>query len=123
MNQLAGRTSGEDIIAAQYKGLKAPLRPIYESLLSEIRRFGGDVEVVPKRYYVSVRRHKQFAIIRPSTPVRVDVGISLKAAASNRRLEAARGFSAAVSHRVRVSSVHEIDRELIGWLRQAYEAA
>jgi len=28
-----------------------------------------------------------------------------------------------VSHRVRVESAAEVDKQLIGWLRQAYESA
>src|SRR4051812_7118477 len=52
-----------DPVAAQYAGAKAALRPIYDALLKAIRRFGGDVEVSPKKAYVSLRRSKQFAII------------------------------------------------------------
>ena len=39
------------------------------------------------------------------------------------RLEAAGSWNAMVTHRVRVSSVEEVDAELEGWLRQAWAAA
>jgi hypothetical protein len=32
-------------------------------------------------------------------------------------------FNAMVSHRIRIESVKEIDKQLIGWLKQAYESA
>ena len=39
------------------------------------------------------------------------------------RLEASGTFNAMVTHRVRVAGLAEVDAELIGWLRQAYEEA
>ena len=39
------------------------------------------------------------------------------------RLEASGSFSAMVAHRVRLESVTEVDRVLVGWLKQAYDAA
>lgn len=111
------------LIDAQYSGAKAALRPIYDALLEKVSSFGNDVEVSPKKAYVSLRRKKQFAIVQPSTATRVDVGINLKDAPVTERLEASGSFNAMVSHRVRVSSVKEVDKELIGWLREAYEQA
>ena len=116
-------TDTDALVDAQYAGAKAGLRPIYDALLSAIRKFGSDVEASPKKAYVSLRRNKQFAIVQPSTGTRVDVGINLKGTAPNKRLEASGSFNAMVSHRVRLSAVNEIDAELIGWLKKAYDAA
>lgn len=115
--------SGGDLIEAQYAGAKAGLRPVYEALVEAVRGFGEDVELAPKNTYVSVRRSKQFAIIQPSTKTRVDVGLNLKGHPTTARLEASGSFNAMVSHRVRVESVGQVDKELIGWLREAYEGA
>lgn len=119
----AGAPEGEDLVAAQFSGDKAELRPIYDKLAKEIRKFGKDVELAPKKTYVSVRRSKQFAILQPSTKARFDVGINLRGAVPKGRLEASGSFNAMVSHRVRVESAAEVDAQLIGWLREAYEKA
>ena len=75
------------------------------------------------RCAVTVGDNKQFGLIQPSTKTRVDVGLNLKGTAPTERLEASGSFNAMVSHRVRLASVDEVDGELIGWLRQAYEGA
>jgi hypothetical protein len=118
-----GAPAGDDLVASQYAGDKAGLRPIYEQLVKEIARFGKDVELSPKKTYVSLRRSKQFGLIQPTTKTRIDIGINLKGVAAKGRLEASGSFNAMVSHRVRVESVADVDKELIGWLKLAYEAA
>jgi hypothetical protein len=119
----APEPGSDDLVAAQYAGPKGGLRPLYEALAAVLRTFGNDVELAPKKAYVSVRRSKQFAIIQPTTATRIDVGINLKGTAPTARLENSGSFNAMVSHRVRVSSASELDRELEGWLRKAYESA
>lgn len=123
LQSAAGSFADDDLLTAQYAGAKAGLRPIYDALVAEIQKFGADVEFSPKKAYVSVRRKKQFACLQPSTATRFDVGINLKGVAPVGRLEASGSFSAMVSHRVRVTNASEVDRELIAWLRQAYEQA
>lgn len=118
----------EDLVAAQYAGAKAGLRPIYEAILQRAQGFGKDVEIAPKKTYVSFRRAKQFALVQPSTKTRVDVGIQLKGTeladgAPSDRLEPSGSFNAMVSHRVRLTEVGDVDAELTGWLRTAYENA
>ena len=98
-------------------------RTIYDALIACVKKFGSDVEVSPKKTYVSLRRSKQFALFQPSTATRLDVGINLKGVKPAGRLEASGSFNAMVSHRVRVESVKDVDRELEGWLKQAYESA
>lgn len=99
------------------------MRPVYDALIKRITAFGDDVELAPKKAYVSLRRNKQFALIQPSTKDRVDVGINLKGTEPGERLEASGSFNAMVSHRVRLGSPKDVDKELIDWLRQAYDAA
>jgi predicted transport protein len=112
-----------DLVEVQYAGEKAGLRPIYEKILKGVQGFGKDVEVSPKKAYVSLRRSKQFAIVQPSTKTRVDVGINLKGESPTGRLEAAGSFNSMVSHRVRVEDTTQVDKELLGWLKRAYEGA
>lgn len=119
----ASTGDGDDLVEAMYSGDKADLRPIYDKLVKTIDGFGDDVELAPKKAYVSLRRSKQFGLIQPSTKTRVDVGINLKGRPAADRLEASGSFNAMVSHRVRVSAAKEVDAELIGWLREAYDEA
>lgn len=115
--------AGDELVAAQYAGAKAPLRPIYDALCAAIAKFGADIEFAPKKAYVSLRRSKQFGLIQPSTATRVDVGINLKGTPPGGRLEASGSFNAMVSHRVRVEKPGDVDRELTAWLKAAYEQA
>ena len=120
----AAVVGGEDVLVdAQYAGAKAGLRPIYDSLLAAVTKFGPDVEIAPKKAYVSLRRNKQFGLIQPSTATRVDVGVNLKSVPPGRRLEASGAFNAMVSHRVRLEKPADVDKEVIQWLKQAYERA
>lgn len=115
--------SEESLVDAQYADAKSALRPIYDSIIRSVEKFGGDVEVSPKKTYVSLRRSKQFAIVQPSTKSRVDVGINLKGVKVTERLEPSGSFNSMVSHRVRLSGPQDVDTELLGWLKEAYDAA
>lgn len=111
-----------DLVAEQYSGTKAALKPWYDALADAIGAFGKDVEFAPKKAYVSLRRSKQFGLIQPSTAARLDVGLVLKGVTPAGRLEAAGSWNAMCTHRVRVESATAIDAQLLGWLRQAYDA-
>ena len=112
-----------DLVAQQYSGAKADLRPVYDALIKVVSKFGKDVEIAPKKTYVSLRRKKQFGLIQPSTRTRVDVGLNLPGVNSGERLESSGSFNAMVTHRVRLGSATEVDSELTKWLREAYEGA
>ena len=115
----APKTKPED---ALYPENRRHLLPIHEALMRVVRGFGADVEVAPKKGYLSLRRRKQFAMLQPAAN-HVDVGVILPDAVTGERLESAATFNALFSNRVRVRSLDEIDADLIGWLRQAYDAA
>lgn len=121
--QSGGPKTEDELVEAQYAGAKADLRPIYDALIAEISEFGDGVELAPKKAYVSLRHKKQFGLIQPSTKTRVDVGINLNDVTPTKRLEKSGSFNSMVSHRVRLSEADQVDDELIGWLKQAYDAA
>ena len=114
-----GPVAEDDLVAAQYVG-REDLRPIYESLIKAVSKFGKDVELAPKKAGVSIRRSKQFALIEPTTKTRIDIGINVKGMAPTGRLKAAGGMC---THKVGVTGLDQVDDELIGWLREAYERA
>ena len=122
--QYLARESGDtDLVSAQYAGAKEGLRPIYDAVLDAVRRFGDDVEVAPKKTYVSLRRSKQFALVQPSTKDRVDIGINLGDTEPTGRLEKSGSFNAMVSHRVRVHEKADVDKDVRRWLKRAYDLA
>jgi len=115
--------SNPDLVAQQYAGAKAGLRPVYEKLVNAVERFGDDVELAPKKAYVSLRRKKQFGLIQPSTKTRIDVGLNLVGVKASKRLEKSGSFNAMVSHRVRISDIGDVDKQLINWMKDAYRKA
>ena len=119
----AGSASEADLVEAQYTGPKAGLKPIYDAVIEAVAQLGGDVEISPKKSYVSLRRKKQFALVQPSTRTRVDLGINLGDDPPRGRLEPSGSFNAMVSHRVRLSSPDDVDSAVKSWLRAAWSRA
>jgi hypothetical protein len=117
----AGSLSPDEVIGAIYADKKAPLRPIHDALMAAIHGF-GEFEVAPKKSYVSLRRKKQFATVGPGSATRVDVGLNMKGVEPTDRLLAEKP-GGMCQYKVRLSDVSEVDPELIGWIRQAYDAA
>ncbi|MCA9875143.1 MAG: hypothetical protein KC441_15845 [Anaerolineales bacterium] len=111
-----------DLIAAQYSGGKAHLRPIFDRLLALARELGPDVTIGPRKTYVALGRGKQFCVIQPSTQTRLDVGLKLPGTAVTPRLVEAGNFaSGSITHKVALYSLDDIDDELFAWLKLAYE--
>lgn len=113
--------SADDAVAGMYVGAKAALKPIHDALMAKITKF-GDFEISPKKGYVSLRRKKQFATVGPATNTRVDVGLNMKGVKATKRLEEQPAMSMC-QYKVRVTSVDEVDAELVAWIRQAFDAA
>jgi hypothetical protein len=111
---------GDELVDEMYTGAKATLRPFHDQVIEVIQGFGTDIELAPKQAYVSLRRSKQFGTVGPGPGGRLEVGLNLKGMEPAGRLEAAGGMC---THRVRMSSADELDIQVIGWLREAYERA
>jgi predicted transport protein len=118
----AGSSNAEDLIANQYKG-KENLKPLFDKLHAAIKNLGHDVEVAPKKSAVSMRVKRQFSLIQPSTKKRIDLGLKLNDTPYEGRLETSGPFGTMCTHRVQITKVNQIDDELLGWLKEAYEQA
>lgn len=116
----AAPVSDEELVDAQYSGAKAALRPVCDRLVAAARGLGGDVEIAPKKTGVSLRRSKQFALVEVPSSRRVRVGLNLRGEPPTDRLREAGGMC---THTVDITGVEEVDDELLGWLRAAYERA
>jgi predicted transport protein len=110
-----------DLIEKQYKG-KEHFKPIYEKLMSEILKFGNDIEIAPKNAYVALRRKKQFAMLQPATKTRFEIGLNLKGEPNNGKLVSA-GSNLMCSHKINLTSEEDIDKEVVKWIRESYERA
>jgi predicted transport protein len=118
----AGSAENKDeLIIKQYKG-KEDFKPIYDKLIKEIIKFGDDVEIAPKNTYVSLRRKKQFAILNPATKTRFEIGINLKGQEPKGKLEAEKN-NAMCSHKINLSAITDIDKEVLKWIKTAYDNA
>ena len=112
----------DDLIESQYKG-KEDFRPLYDALIEEIKSFGNDVEIAPKKAYVSLRRKKQFAMLQPATKTRFEISVNLKGVDAAGILEEVKTANAMCSHVIKLESITELNAEVMGWLKQAYEEA
>jgi predicted transport protein len=111
-----------DWIAEQYKG-KENLKPWYDKIMAEINKFGKDIELAPKKTYVSLRRKKQFAIIQPSTKDRLDMGFNIKGVAPAGNVEDGSKWNAMCTHRIKITEEKMIDKDLNKWIKQASDQA
>ena len=122
IDRLTGAPAPVSLEDALYPASRRQLLPLHEALMAQVQTLGDDIELAPKKAYVSIRRRKQFAMIQPAAK-HIDIGLILPGAPHDERLESAESFNALFSNRVRVRTLDDIDAELVGWLREAYEAA
>lgn len=116
----AAKPSG-NVLDEIYSGSKAELRPVHEKVMGAIHKL-GEFEIAPKKGYVSLRRKKQFAMLGPASKGRVEVGLNMKGVKGTARLveQPAGGMC---QYKVYLTDAKEVDKELIGWLKQAFESA
>lgn len=111
----------------QYQGGRAALRPLCDALLDLARDLGPQVKVCPCETIVPLYRVHVFAQIKATTLTRIDLGLALgdPAAVSDPtgRLRDTGGFGKKdrITHRLEVRTAADLDADLRGWLRAAYE--
>jgi hypothetical protein len=104
-----------------YVGPKASLRPVHDRVMAAVDGF-GPYEIAPKKTYLSLRRTKQFAMVGPVTRTQVEIGLNAKGLTGGGRLVEQKP-GGMCKYKVRLGSPDEVDDELVGWIRAAYNAA
>ena len=107
---------------------KANLRPIYEQLYKNARKLGKDVKVCPAKTIIPFYRTHVFAQVKPTTKTRIDLSFALRpliedGAKFPKRLIDTGGYAKKdrLTHRIEISSLEEIDVEVLDWLKRSYE--
>jgi len=124
VNADAPKAKPDEAIAKLFSGKKEKWRAAYDALAAKTSKFGADVTVGTTSTYISLLRNgKKFGVVVPSSAERLDIGIKFKGVPPTARLEASGTWHNMVTHRVRVTDPKQIDKELLAWLKQAYDAA
>ena len=112
----------DDLIFKQYKG-KEPLKFFLDNILEKIKKWSNDIEVHPKNAYVSLKRGKQFACLKPATKTRFEVELILKGVESQGLLEKITVAGAMCTHKIRLENKEDLTEEVFYWLKFALESA
>ena len=112
--------SDDALVVNQYHG-KESIKPIYEKLITNMKNFGGDITITPKKTSVSIIRKHQFALVQPATKTRIDLGLKLKGVEPQGRLEHSGPFGSMCTHRIQLKAIDDVDDEVVDWLSKAYE--
>ena len=112
---------GDELIAGQYAD-RPGLRPVLDAVLAALPAL-GPVTVQARKTIVSlVSPSRTFAAVQATTKSRVDLGLRLVDAGPGGRLLAAKNLNVgAVNLMVALTGPGEVDEEVLGWLRRAYD--
>lgn len=111
--------SADDLIDGQYAD-RPQLRPIFDALIDAAAGL-GDVAIQTRKTYVSlVTPRRTFARIQPTTKSRVDLAFRLEGHPPGGRLQPSK-IHETTPLQISLSSVDDIDSEVLEWLQAAYD--
>jgi hypothetical protein len=110
--------TADQLIEGQYAG-RPQLRPVYDAIIEAVMEM-GEVTIQARKTYVSfLTPRRTFARVQPSTKDRVDLGLRLDGQKPGGRLQPST-IHETMKLQISLKSVDELDAEVLGWLRQAY---
>ena len=111
-------------VDAMFGGSKAGLRPLGDALMRLAMDLLPDVKFCPCKTIVPFYREHVIAEIKPATRTRIDFGLALGPDYPFAlRLKDTGGLAKKnrITHKVGIEKAEDIDVEVEGWLRAAYE--
>jgi hypothetical protein len=111
-------SSAGELLAGQYAD-RPHLHPIYEAIINAMLGI-GEITIQARKTYVSLLTPRRtFARVQPTTKNHVDLGLRLEGQKPTGRLQPSR-IHETMKLQISLTSVDEIDAEVLSWLRQAY---
>lgn len=110
--------SADQLIDAQYAD-RPQLRPILDAIIKAVLEFGEVIIQARKTYVSLVSPRRTFARVQPTTKTRLDLGLRLAGQKPGGRLQAST-IQETMKLQISLTSADQVDAEVIGWLRQAY---
>lgn len=107
-----------------FSGPKAALRPLGDALMRLGREIANDIKLCPCKTIIPFYRNHVIAEIKPATKTRIDFGLALaKDVKFTTRLKDTGGLEKKnrITHKVEVTALADLDAELKGWLKKAYD--
>lgn len=101
---------------------KSPVvKKIYGCILYEVKKFGKEIQITAARNAIFAKAPSTFAAFKPKKNS-LSIEFLLREEVNEFPVEKTFRISKnRVAHFVRVEKVEEVDRQLLNWLRQAYE--
>lgn len=111
--------AAEELIDRQYAD-RPQLRPIFDAIIEAAAGL-GEVTIQARKTYVSlVTARRTFARIQATTKNRVDLALRLDHRQPGGRLKAS-PVHETTPLQISLTSVDDLDAEVLGWLQEAYE--
>jgi hypothetical protein len=107
-----------------FAGPRAHLRPLADALMRLGLDVAADIKFSPCKTIIPIYREHVIAQIKPATNTRIDFGLALGPDVPfTPRLKDTGGLKKKdrVTHKVEIAKPEDIDVEVEGWLRQAYD--
>jgi hypothetical protein len=117
------QTDDDELFENQYAD-REHLKPIRDELLAMVQMSHPGVEVVGRKTYIPLYTpRRQFAVIKPTTKKRVDLGLRLDGVSPEGRLIQAKNLgNETINLRIPLESVKEIDDEVAAAIERAWDA-
>jgi len=111
--------SAKELIDAQYAD-RPQLRPILDAIIDAASALGEVIVQARKGYVSLVAPRRTFARVQATTKNRVDLGLRLEKQKPVGRLHPSR-IHESMPLQVSLTTLEELDSEVLGWLQKAYE--
>jgi hypothetical protein len=102
------------------QGKDAVVAHIYEKIISELQKF-GQLKIEPKKTSIHLGNRFGFAGVYTRKDY-INLEVHLKHELTSKRVSKVEQASPnRFHHTIRLNSVKDIDKELLGWLKEAYD--
>ncbi|MGQ0507921.1 MAG: DUF5655 domain-containing protein [Myxococcaceae bacterium] len=116
----------EELLALQFQGPKAALRPVFDAVSFLVKRVGPGSKTVPlANLIVFARKGIPFAAVKVANPTKLELALALPEMRPVMRWKKSSRFAGVprLTHRCELNGLTDVDGELVQWVKAAFERA